>query len=98
MIEVNQCPSFMCDSPLDTLIKKGLLVDTFRMLNLNFRRKNKYINFAKNEMQKRLQGYGRATVDSKEQTKMRKQKLKDKFEFTNLGDFEICYPLMHDLL
>jgi hypothetical protein len=44
----------MCDSPLDTLIKKGLLVDTFRMLNLNFRRKTKYINFAKNEMQKRL--------------------------------------------
>ena len=56
----------MCDSPLDTKIKKGLLVDSFRMLNLNFRRKNKYINYAKNEMQKRLQGYGRATADAKE--------------------------------
>lgn len=35
LIEINQSPSFMTDSPLDHKVKKGVLVDSFRMLNLN---------------------------------------------------------------
>jgi tubulin polyglutamylase TTLL6/13 len=44
LIEVNQAPSFCTDSPLDTKVKKGVLCDAFRMLNLSQKRKTKYIN------------------------------------------------------
>ena len=44
-------------------------------------------------MTRRLQGYGRATVESREEVKRKKQRLKDKFEFNNKGDYEIIYPL-----
>ena len=37
----------MTDSPLDHKIKKGVLVDSMRMLNLSWRRKNRYINNAR---------------------------------------------------
>ena len=54
LIEVNQSPSFMTDSPLDHKVKKGVLVDSFRMLNLNWRRKNRYVNNARIDKQRRL--------------------------------------------
>jgi tubulin polyglutamylase TTLL6/13 len=50
LIEVNQSPSFMTDSPLDYGVKKNLLRDTLHMLNLSWKRKNRYISSAKNEM------------------------------------------------
>jgi hypothetical protein len=56
LIEVNQSPSFETDSPLDEKVKKNLLVQTFKLLNLNWKRKNKYINAYRLEMQKRLTG------------------------------------------
>jgi tubulin polyglutamylase TTLL6/13 len=56
LIEVNQSPSFETDSPLDEKIKKNLLSQTFQMLNLNWKRKNKYIAQHKAEMHKRLTG------------------------------------------
>jgi hypothetical protein len=46
----------MTDSPLDFKIKKNLLRDTVHMLNLNWKRKNKYNIAAKNEMANRLIG------------------------------------------
>lgn len=56
LIEVNQSPSFETDSPLDEKVKKNLLVQTLKLLNLNWKRKNKYINAYRLEMQKRLTG------------------------------------------
>lgn len=50
LIEVNQSPSFETDSPLDEKVKKNLLVQTFKLLNLNWKRKNKYINAYRAEM------------------------------------------------
>jgi tubulin polyglutamylase TTLL6/13 len=35
LIEVNQSPSFATDSPLDYEVKKAVLKDTFRLLNVN---------------------------------------------------------------
>lgn len=49
LIEVNQSPSFMTDSPLDEYVKKNLTIQAIRMMNLNWRRKNRYINFARKE-------------------------------------------------
>jgi len=40
LIEVNQSPSFTTDSPLDKKVKRGVLTDAFKMLNLSWKRKN----------------------------------------------------------
>ena len=42
IIEVNHAPSFVCDTPLDTKIKRGLLMDVFNMLNLSVAKKQKF--------------------------------------------------------
>ena len=54
LIEVNQSPSFCTDSPLDLKVKYGVLSDAFKVLNLSQKRKNKYINQTRQEMQQRL--------------------------------------------
>jgi len=43
LIEVNQSPSFLTDSPLDYQIKKNVLRDSLHMLNLNNKKKNRYL-------------------------------------------------------
>ena len=44
LIEVNQSPSFQTDTPLDYNIKKNIVQDSINILNLSWRRKNKYIS------------------------------------------------------
>ena len=41
LIEVNQSPSFATDSPLDYKIKKAVLLDTFKMLNISHRKRER---------------------------------------------------------
>jgi len=98
LIEVNQSPSFMTDSPLDHKIKFGVLRDSFRMLNLSWRRKNRYINNAKIDKQRRLQGLPRASNYEKEEIRQKKIRIKDKFELNNLGGYERIYPLQAEHL
>ena len=43
LLEVNQSPSFTTDTPLDFNIKKNLISDAINILNLCWKRKNKYI-------------------------------------------------------
>lgn len=43
LIEVNQSPSFATDSPLDYKIKKAVLVDTFKMLNVSYKKRQRII-------------------------------------------------------
>jgi hypothetical protein len=35
LIEVNQSPSFATDSPLDYEVKKNVIGDAFKLLNIN---------------------------------------------------------------
>lgn len=51
----------MCDSPLDYNIKKNIIRDTLHILNLSWKRKNKYLTNMKNEMANRLVGKQRIT-------------------------------------
>ena len=88
----------MTDSPLDHKVKKGVLVDSFRMLNLSWRRKNRYINNARIEKQRRLQGLPRASNYEKEETRQKKIRIKDKHELNHLGDYERIYPLQPEHL
>jgi tubulin polyglutamylase TTLL6/13 len=41
ILEVNHTPSFTTDSPLDFKIKKNLIHDTIKLLNLSYQRKMK---------------------------------------------------------
>ena len=43
LIEVNHTPSFRTDTPLDKIIKKGLVKDTLRIMNINIKHKKKII-------------------------------------------------------
>lgn len=94
LLEVNQSPSFTTDTPLDFNIKKNLITDTILMLNLSWKRKNKYIAAKRAEQQKRvLTGKIKLTNDEKEKLREKKLKVKDKFEMNNLGNYEFLYPL-----
>ena len=88
----------MTDSPLDHRIKKGVLVDSLRLLNLSYRRKMRYINNARVEKQRRLQGLPRASNYEKEEQRQKKIRIKDKFELNNLGNYERIYPLQPEHL
>ncbi len=41
LLEVNHAPSFNDDTPLDKQVKRNLLMDTFRLLNVSIVEKNK---------------------------------------------------------
>ena len=53
VLEVNHAPSFSTDSPLDFKIKKNLIADTIRMLNLSYAKKIKFKRQKAMEFQKR---------------------------------------------
>jgi tubulin polyglutamylase TTLL6/13 len=93
LLEVNQSPSFMTDSPLDYSVKKNLICDSLHMLNLSQKRKNKYVREEKNDIERRLRGQGKISQQEKEQLRQKKLMLKDKFENSNMGDFQNLYPL-----
>jgi tubulin polyglutamylase TTLL6/13 len=97
LIEVNHSPSFCTDSPLDYNIKKNVIRDTLHILNLSWKRKNKYLNQFKNEKEKRLVELvkisNKQKQTEKEQRKQRKLAKKDKYENSNMGDFQNLYPL-----
>jgi tubulin polyglutamylase TTLL6/13 len=42
VIEVNHSPSFSTDTPLDFKIKKNLITDTIKLLNLSWQKKQNY--------------------------------------------------------
>ena len=53
IIEVNHTPSFSTDSPLDFKIKKGVILDTFKLLSFSYYKKTKYKREKQQEFQKR---------------------------------------------
>lgn len=42
LLEINHSPSFATDTPLDYKIKKNLIHDTMKLLNLSIQRKKIY--------------------------------------------------------
>jgi hypothetical protein len=51
LIEVNQSPSFATDSPLDYKIKKGVILDAFKLLNFSYRRRKEQIRQKKERIE-----------------------------------------------
>lgn len=68
------------------------------MLNLGWKRKNRYVTQAKNEMANRLVGKQRMTMEEREALRQKKLRIKDKYENNNLGDFQALYPMRRGLI
>jgi tubulin polyglutamylase TTLL6/13 len=73
VLEVNHTPSFVTDSPLDFKIKKNLINDTIKLLNLSYYKKMKLKREKANEFTKRaITGKVRLTAEMK--TELRKKR------------------------
>ncbi|CAD8072997.1 unnamed protein product [Paramecium primaurelia] len=82
LLEVNLTPSFSTDTPLDSLIKKNLIMDSLILMNKRIIT-IKILNRLKTE-----------TYLIRKQTVIEKQKkLRDEYENKNLGDYIKIYPL-----
>ena len=51
LLEINYTPSFGTDTPLDRLIKKGVIEEAIRIMNVNPKQKAKYIMQEKKRIQ-----------------------------------------------
>ena len=70
IIEVNHDPSYETDSPLDFKVKKQLVGDALRMLNLNYFRRIKYKRWKQQQVtQRSLKGKNQMSRDEKDRLK-----------------------------
>ncbi len=94
---MNQSPSFSTDSPLDYLIKKHVLGDAFRLLNVSYDKKMDHIRQMREEAEKRIyQGRtSRLNLSNCERRKLREEKLKERFDFEKGrgGGYELIFPV-----
>ena len=68
LLEVNHTPSFSTETPLDYQIKKEVIEDTIKILNMNVKRKNKYVSQMRQEQQRRVYtGKSKLGTEEKEQ-------------------------------
>jgi len=54
LLEVNHTPSFTTDTPLDSLIKRNLINDALRLMNISVKQRNDIIAERKEIMQVRV--------------------------------------------
>ena len=54
MLEVNHTPSFTTDTPLDSLIKRNLIYDTLKLMNVTVKNRNEVLIERKEVMQLRV--------------------------------------------
>lgn len=50
LLEVNHTPSFSTDTPLDSLIKKSVISDSLKIMNISMKSRNEIINSRKEVM------------------------------------------------
>lgn len=67
LIEINQSPSFATDSAFDFGIKKKLMEDTFKLLNLTPERKQAYIEAKEKQYFERMMHANKTVKPSYEQ-------------------------------
>lgn len=44
LLEVNHSASFHCDSPLDSAIKKNVILDTFNLIHISSKEKKQFFD------------------------------------------------------
>lgn len=72
VLEVNHTPSFTTDSPLDFKIKKNLISDTCKLLNLSYYKKMKFKREKTQEFTKRAMGKVRVTREEKDALRLKR--------------------------
>ena len=65
VLEVNHSPSFTCDSPLDFQIKESLILNTFKLLNIQSSDQKRFNRIEKAQAKRRLLGDLGAAVKGK---------------------------------
>ena len=94
ILEVNHAPSFNTDSPLDEQVKTALLTDTFRMLHMDYRNRNRYYRTLKNSMEARMYNAKHPTLNKEEKALLLAQNMKerDQYEKSVMGGYFLAYP------
>jgi len=81
ILEVNHTPSFTTDSPLDFKVKKNLISDTIKLLNLNYYKKMKIKRQKTLDLQKRaVKGKVVMSREEREAHKEKHDKMREKRE------------------
>ena len=93
VLEVNSSPSFGTDSPLDMKIKSGLVRDTFRIVDLSFKRKIEIIRSERGRLAQRMVTGKRQKISHQDRLKTKVKLIKRierKMEerYGGLGGFE----------
>lgn len=99
LIEVNQSPSFACDSALDYKIKKNVIADAFALLNVDPERRKKIVEQKQKKMQERILTGKQQKIDLNVKEQLRQQKLKERFAYEekqlkkqSVSGYELIYP------
>lgn len=81
LIEVNQSPSFKTDSGLDYEVKKQVLRDAFKLLNINQEKRQKLIRLKKKNLAVRILTGKQERIDPVKRNQMKEERLAERFEF-----------------
>jgi hypothetical protein len=94
LIEVNQAPSFNTDTPLDDSLKNSLLIDTFSLVGISLAEKNRKLNIARLEKEKRMleRGNLKKTLREKNEQTQMSVKNQEEHELMHLGNYERIFP------
>ena len=95
LLEVNHTPSFTTDTPLDRNIKKNVIKDTLKLMNVSLEERLNYKKKKRVELRKRiLTGKSiKISLDERKVETEKAQKARDLWESENLGDYEKVFPL-----
>jgi len=95
VLEVNHSPSFHTDAKLDKEVKEGLLLDTFRLLDLKSVDKKKCLEEDKKRVKERLMSKPKSRESRLEELKTTQQNYLEslkKHEEKYMGGFRRIYP------
>lgn len=89
VIEVNYTPSFAVDTPFDMFVKKGLVYDTVKLLNIGAKWKKEVRRRRQAEIKERMITGKRIkyTQDERQYLMQKYAKIRDDHEKDNMGGF-----------
>ena len=94
LLEVNHSPSFSTDTPFDWEIKKNLIRDTIKLLNISWKKKHNLLLAQKQELKKRMLIYKKSRYSMSGKMKKKEKRIQKRVEYEkrHLGGFKIIYP------
>ena len=95
LIEVNHTPSFSTDTPLDRQVKRSVIKDALKLMNVSIQTRLQYKAKQKQNLHKMVSRgkKERQTPEERQQNIMKAQKERDEYEAANMGGYIKLYPL-----